>query len=662
MAYTQAQWDRIQSSLDPDARVSYLEYLQSADPVQYAKLTKSNPLQSFRAAESATASRTDSAVSAVESAAAARAKKTAERKAIEDKAAKADAELRAAIAASNANKTADAYYTKIVADGLTQAQLDAIANATQTANLLNQTYGGATPVSKIDPKTGKIVTDTAAVGANALKGEAALAAERAAAKAAADKAAQEAAAKAAADKAAADKAAADKAAADAAAKAAAEAEAKRIALEKAAAEAKAAQEAAEKLLREAKNAAEVQAAKAAEAIANAKAAAAAKALEEQQKKAEADAKAAAEAADAKLKQALLDAKTASDKAAAEAAIKAAQEAKAAADVAAAKAARDAAEAAAATAVASAAANINVTGNTMIPLPGETPADTYARVTAEKLKMEERESTIKILTDRFNKYNLNGLASTIKKLAIEGANEATITLALQETPEYKDRFKANELRAKKGLKVLDPGTYLRDEDAYRQVLRSYGLKQFDTDDYVSQFIANDVSPTEFSNRVVTAVQRVQNADPAIVKQLNEFYGIKPEGLVAYVLDPEQQLQKIERQVAAAEIGVAAARQGFATGKDFAATAEQLAAQGISQAEAQKGYATIADILPTAEKLSSIYGGTMDTYGQSEAEQEVFNSLASAQRKRQRLTAREVAAFSGSAGAAKTSLTSPRVGQY
>ena len=86
------------------------------------------------------------------------------------------------------------------------------------------------------------------------------------------------------------------------------------------------------------------------------------------------------------------------------------------------------------------------------------------------------------------------------------------------------------------------------------------------------------------------------------------------------------------------------------------AEQLAAQGVTAAEAQKGYATIADILPSAEKLSAIYGGTMDLYGQSQAEQEVFNSLASAQRARQRLTAREVAQFSGSSGTGRTSLSS------
>ena len=508
----------------------------------------------------------------------------------------------------------DAYYTvKVGNTGKTQAQLDAAAGqaAAKTA-------------------TEKAAADKAAA-IEAGKSEAQKAAEL--------KAKQEAEAK-------------------AAAEAAAKAEAARIAAEKAAQEAaaKAEQEriAAEKAIADARTAAELEAAKKAQLEAEAATAAAKAELEKLKREAEAALKAAQAKAEADLK-AALEAKDA-------AAIKAAQEAKAAADAATAAAAEAARVAAAEAAAAEAETNINVTGNTVIPFAGTTAADIAAQLAADQAleqKMADRIATSQMLADRFQKYNLTSLAPKIKELAINGANEATIMLELQETEEYKQRFKANQERFKKGLAVLDPGTYLRVEDGYRQVLRSYGLNQFDTDDYVSKFIANDMSPTEFSNRVVTAVQRVQNADPALIKQLNDFYGINSQGLLAYVLDPEQEFPKIERQIAAGEIGLAAARQGLTAG---VTVAEQLAAQGISEAEARKGYATIADILPTAEKLSSIYGNTMDTYGQSEAEQEVFNSLASAQRKRQKLTAREVAAFSGSAGTNKTSLTTSSVGQF
>ena len=284
----------------------------------------------------------------------------------------------------------------------------------------------------------------------------------------------------------------------------------------------------------------------------------------------------------------------------------------------------------------------------IALGQRTPAATADELKASK----EANDVMAALTAKFTSYNLASLIPKIKELAISGVGEETIKAELANTDEYKLRFSANQDRLKKNLTILSPSEYLAVEDAYRQTLRAYGLTQFDNDAYVKQFIANDVSPTELSNRVVTAVQRVRNADPAIQTQLKDYYGIGDTDLVAYVLDPSQQFQKIERQVAAAEIGVAAGRQGLQAG---VGVAEQLAAQGVTQAEAQKGYATIADILPTAEKLSSIYGTTLEGYDQSKAEQEVFNSLASAQRARQKLTAREIAQFSGSSGMSKVSLS-------
>jgi len=364
-------------------------------------------------------------------------------------------------------------------------------------------------------------------------------------------------------------------------------------------------------------------------------------------KAKADADAAAAAA-AKA--------AAEEKARLEAALAAANAAADAARAAAAKAALDALNRATA-----AAGNVNTAGNVYMPntpaAGGMSAADILAKQYAEqqaareKEQQMQRESIISIMSDRLTRYNLTGLIPTIKRLAQEGATESTITLALQETEDYKRRFKANEDRIKKGLQVLTPAEYLNLEDGYRQILRSYGLNQFDTDDYVSQFIANDVSAAELSNRVVTAVQRVRNADPAIAATLKQYYGIGDTDLVAYVLDPNQQFPKISTQVAAAEIGAAAGLQGLAPG---VAVAEQLARQGVTQAEAQRGYATIANILPSAQKLSEIYGSTLEGYGLGEAEQEVFNSLASAQRKRQRLIERETAAFTGSSGAGRTTL--------
>lgn len=354
------------------------------------------------------------------------------------------------------------------------------------------------------------------------------------------------------------------------------------------------------------------------------------------------------------------------KAEAEARAKAAQDAliKAQADAAAAAGANNAialANAQAALAAAQAQANAaNAAAATAAQTAAQNAAATAAATAAAEAERvaAQRESIGKIVADRFAQYGLASLGTKVLELARAGYTEATITLELQNTDEYKTRFAANADRIKKGLAVLTPAEYLSVEDGYRQTLRAYGLKQFDNDAYVRQFIANDVSPSELSTRVVTAVQRVQNSDPVIARTLRDYYGIGDIDMVAYVLDPNNQLPMIQRQVAAAEIGSAARLQGLEAG---VSVSEQLAAQGITQAEAQKGYATIADILPTAEKLSSIYGNQLEGYNQAEAEQEVFNTLASAQRKRRALVERETGTFSGRSGTSRASLTSGPGGQ-
>ena len=324
----------------------------------------------------------------------------------------------------------------------------------------------------------------------------------------------------------------------------------------------------------------------------------------------------------------------------------------AAALAAAQAALARAQEAANAAAASAAATEATTTQNAAATAAATAAAEAERIAAQ------RESIGKIVADRFAQYGLSSLGAKVLDLARKGYTEATITLELQNSDEYKARFAANAERQKKGLAVLSPAEYLSVEDAYRQTLRAYGLNQFDNDTYVRQFISNDVSPSELSTRVITAVQRVQNADPAIARTLRDYYGIGSADMVAYVLDPNQQLPKIQRQVAAAEIGAAARLQGLEAG---VSVSEQLASQGITQAEAQKGYATIADILPTAEKLSSIYGNQLDKYSQAEAEQEVFNTLASAQRKRKALIERETSAFGARSGTSRASLSTGLGGQ-
>jgi hypothetical protein len=384
-------------------------------------------------------------------------------------------------------------------------------------------------------------------------------------------------------------------------------------------------------------------------------AALAKALEDLRLQQEASAAAQAEAA----KLAAANAKTAEDLAAAQRALDAAN------------AETAAAEAAGKAAVDAALANINQSGD--VALPGTSIADAASAMYAKELELKEkndaalakRTSVIDTLTARFAEYGIPTLAEEIKKLAINDANEATITLGLQQTQAYQDRFKANKVRLEKGLRVLQPDEYLSSERAYKQTLNTYGLGQFD--EYVNTFLENDTSATEINTRIVTAATRVQNTDPTIIKTLKDFYGLEEKDLVAYVLDTKTQLPEILKKVSAAEVGAAARAQGLNAGTTeeelagYAASAGSLVAQGVTQAEAQANYSKIAEFLPTAEKLSDIYGSTVEGYDLKKAEEDYFGGLASAKRAKEQLRVREIGAFSGSAGTTKGSLGSSNKGQ-
>ena len=295
-----------------------------------------------------------------------------------------------------------------------------------------------------------------------------------------------------------------------------------------------------------------------------------------------------------------------------------------------------------------------TGAPTYTAPTQTPAE-VATQTETTTAAAERLDAFNTLSERYKQYGLGGLADVIRKLVIEGASEATITFALQESPEYKQRFKANEARLAKGLAVLKPNEYIAVEDTYRQALRAYGLTQFDNDAYVSKFIENDVSPSELTARIQLATDRVINAAPQVRNTLINFYGLNDVDLIAYTLDPKGQLPTIEKQIATAEIGAAAARQGFQ--QVDRSNAEYLRSIGVTQEQAVRGFADIANVLPTATKLTDIYKDGLEGYGLEQAQQEVFGNLASERRKRERLSAAETATFSGKSAMGATALDRP-----
>lgn len=298
----------------------------------------------------------------------------------------------------------------------------------------------------------------------------------------------------------------------------------------------------------------------------------------------------------------------------------------------------------------------------------------AKLRAEELR-RQGQSAYDILLSEFTRYGLQALVEPLKSLITSGASAAEFGLKLQQTDAYKKRFAANQERINKGLAALSPAEYIALEDQYQNVMRNYGLPAtyytkdpMGTQQGFEKFLAADVSATELEDRIMTAQNRVINANPEITKALKSFYPDITNGdILAYALNPQQGLSDIKRKVTAAEIGGAALAQGLNQGqtpemaRQYATRAEELAGYGVTKEQAQQGFQTVAEIAPRGGQLASIYNES--PYTQATAEAEVFNTAGAAQAAalRKKLTKLEQAQFGGSAGMAGGALSRDRAGQ-
>ena len=262
-----------------------------------------------------------------------------------------------------------------------------------------------------------------------------------------------------------------------------------------------------------------------------------------------------------------------------------------------------------------------------------------------------------LKSMFDQLGLGTLAGKIFEYTKQGYGADTIALLLQDTAEYKERFKANEARAKAGLAVLSPAEYLSAESAYRQILDSAGMPKgfYDNPADFRAWIAGDVSPTEIKSRVDMATDAVNRVDPNYRGALFQMYGIGEHDLAAYFLDRKRAEPILKKQAAAGAIGAAALRRGFGAN---VLDMEGYASLGISGQEAEAAYGRIAEGFESMLGIAGRYG---TGWTQREAEQEAFTPGAapsigaeSAFEKGKRLKSQERAMFAGGRGSSSQGL--------
>jgi hypothetical protein len=307
-----------------------------------------------------------------------------------------------------------------------------------------------------------------------------------------------------------------------------------------------------------------------------------------------------------------------------------------------------------------------TGGTPVTGGGEDPALQYQRDVAAA----DRKSAFQILADEFKLNGLDTLAAEVQNFMTEGLSPAEAKIAIRQSQAYKDRFKGNEGRIKKGLAVYQPNEYLQAEETYRNLLLANNLQDLVSRNTTDAFISGAVSAQEVQDRIQNVFTKIDNADATLKGQLGQYfsnYGIADPNLqrsqlASALLTGETSSMALERQLKKAQLRAGAQMSGVTIAETGVESLQkQLEAQNVSDVYgvAKTGFSTLSQTAPTTEKLAGIYGE--QTTGLSEElQQEAFFGLQSQRRKK--LQEREQATFGGQAGISTAGLGKGTAGSF
>jgi hypothetical protein len=271
---------------------------------------------------------------------------------------------------------------------------------------------------------------------------------------------------------------------------------------------------------------------------------------------------------------------------------------------------------------------------------------------------DQKTATQIIQAQLEAWGLSSLAGKVTDLIREGLSGDAITLRLQATDEYKTRFAANEARIKAGLAALTPAAYIATENAYRQVMQSYGLPStfYDSTDDYRKFLELDLSPNELNDRAKIAQQTWLSADTATRDTWRSWYGLSDGAAIASILDPTKALPIVQSMAEAAKAGGAATRNGLEANES---RIRGYVDQGISADQLSQGFSQIGAVHETDQAIGRRFGVDLS---QQVEEASRIQGTASARRAQAEAYGAEQALFQARPGADGKSLTRRTTGSY
>lgn len=180
-------------------------------------------------------------------------------------------------------------------------------------------------------------------------------------------------------------------------------------------------------------------------------------------------------------------------------------------------------------------------------------------------------------------------------------EDQLLFALEQTPEFKDRFKVIfDMRAANSPYVPTVAQVLEYEQNYFQLMNNAGVPAwfFDSTQDAQKAMGSGLAITQVEDRLQRGYQVMQRMPREVKDIFAEYYGQSAESaMLAAILDPSKTLNEIDRAVRVGQIGGFGRQAGFEIAKGVAERFGQIAQ---SEQEIRAGIQTAAGLRPLTQE--------------------------------------------------------------
>lgn len=253
--------------------------------------------------------------------------------------------------------------------------------------------------------------------------------------------------------------------------------------------------------------------------------------------------------------------------------------------------------------------------------------------------EKWDDAFEIIRRTLEQWGLTELLEDARKMMIDGADADMVPLRLRSTEAYKKRFAANFERQKKGLALLSEAEFLATESALRTVVRRYvGAGAYDSNENLSKWIANDLSPQELNDRMSLYARNFLD-QPEDFKQAWYSQGFTPRDAITVAMDPAVTESTLRRKLNG--VGIAAeAFRAYGAARFDDKRFEDYAEAGLTSEDARDGFTKVATRGDNESKLAALAGETLT---REEQESEELLGNADVTKRRQKYQGQERSRF-------------------